>query len=206
MRSCQRLDLEDPDSYLRPNLSVYLACSLTAREDRDFKDQILAASERTFTECGYRVCNPGRRTPPGSPHTASEVCLEDLAQVANADLVFFLRFGRSHGMGIEAQVAADLLVPWADALVSDDSHKLTPLLAGLANGPSVFRATLDRGQIGIFCSRLKDFLRDRDRRILEELIEECLTDEPTADDTDPAILAGPPVVRTGAFVRSEHVR
>src|SRR5438270_4944304 len=111
------VDLEDAGIYVRPELSVYLACSLTSDEGRSFKDDVLSSTARIFAEAGFKVHNPALHTPPGSPHTPSEVCFEDLSRTINADFIFFLRLGRSHGMGIEAQLAADVLLPWADARV-----------------------------------------------------------------------------------------
>src|SRR5262245_544423 len=134
------IDLEELGPYFRRNrLSVYLACSLTSGDDRAFKDEVLANTARIFAEAGFLVQNPADRTSPGSPHTYSEVYFEDLFLTIGADFIFFLRLGRSHGMGIEAQLAADVLLPWADARLSDDSYKLSPLLAGLANAPAEFR-------------------------------------------------------------------
>src|SRR5436309_587125 len=85
--SAVTIDLEDPQTYLRPRLRVYLACSLTSDEDRPLKDAILAAAERVFTEAGFDVHNPACHTPPGSPHTPAEVYVDDLSHTVNADFI-----------------------------------------------------------------------------------------------------------------------
>lgn len=157
------MDLEDVSAYLRCPLSVYLACSLTSADNRAVKDRVLAKTERVFAEAGFKVYNPAARTPPGSPHTPCEVYFEDLFRTISADFVFFVRLGRSHGMGIEAQLAADVLLPWADVRTDDESYSLSPLVAGLATGPGIFRATLCASTPDQFYTRLADFLRDQAR-------------------------------------------
>src|SRR5436305_9438761 len=128
------IDVEDPRGYVYPRLTVYLACSLTSTDNRSLKDEILVNTARIFSQAGFDVHNPALHTPPGSPHTPSEVYFEDLFHTINADFVFFIRLGPSHGMGIEAQLAADVLLPWGDAR-AHDSYALSPLLAGLWAGP-----------------------------------------------------------------------
>jgi len=168
MGSGKTIDLEDPRAYVRPELSVYLACSLTSDEKRTFKDDVLSNTARVFTEAGFKVHNPAFHTPPGSPHTPSEVYFEDLFRTINADFIFFVRLGRSHGMGIEAQLAADVLLPWADARVADDSYRLSPLLAGLSNAPGVFRATVSADDPNQFYLRLAELLREE--RCMQHLL------------------------------------
>lgn len=163
MASPPTIDVEDTRRYVRPQLSIYLACSLTSVENRTFKDEVLAKVARIFAEAGFKVHNPSLHTPPGSPHSPTEVYFEDLFRTIGADFIFFLRLGRSHGMGIEAQLAADVLLPWADARVNDDSYKLSPLLAGLANAPAEFRATVAAGSPREFYGQLAQFLRDQGR-------------------------------------------
>lgn len=153
------VDIEDTQQYVRLPLSVYIACSLTSNENRIFKNGVLANTARIFEEAGFKVRNPGAHTPPGSPHLPTEVYFEDLFRTISSDFIFFLRLGRSHGMGIEAQLAADLLLPWADAQISDESYSLTPMLAGLANAPGT-RFTLSAAAPDQFYARLAQFLRD----------------------------------------------
>jgi hypothetical protein len=157
------IDVEDTCEYLRPQLSVYLACSLTSDQNRPFKDEVLGEVAQIFAEAGFDVHNPALHTPPGSPHLPSEVYFEDLYRTIGADFIFFLRLGRSHGMGIEAQLAADVLLPWADARVTDDWYSLSPLLAGLANAPAQFRTTVTASSPTDFYAQLEHFLRDRER-------------------------------------------
>jgi hypothetical protein len=163
MGSGIRIDIEDTWEYERPRLSVYLACSLTSDENSVFKREVLFETERIFTEAGVKVYNPAHHTPLGSPHTDSEVYLEDLWHPVNSDYIFFLRLGRSHGMGIEAQLAADVLLPWGDARSSGDSYVLSPLLAGLANAKSIWRGTICDDNLVQFYGSLAESLRDQSR-------------------------------------------
>jgi len=161
MSNGKTIDLEDPRAYVCPKLSVYLACSLSSDENRVFKDEVLSTTARIFTEAGFEVYNPALHTPPGSPHTPSEVYFEDLFHPINSDFIFFLRLGRSHGMGIEAQLSADVLLPWGDARLSDNSYALSPLLAGLSNAPSIWRGTIFADNPNQFYALLAEALRDQ---------------------------------------------
>jgi hypothetical protein len=163
MGSGTAIDLEDTRTYVRPELSVYLACSLTSDERRSFKDDVLSSTAKVFADAGFKVHNPALHTAPGSPHSPSEVCFEDLFRTINADFIFFLRLGRSHGMGIEAQLAADVLLPWADARLGDDSYKLSPLLAGLSSAPTEFLAPIAADHPDQFYARLAQHLGDEHR-------------------------------------------
>jgi hypothetical protein len=148
--------------HLHSQLRVYIACSLTSEEDKTFKEEILSKTEAIFVRAGFAVYNPATHTPPGSPHTDSEVYAEDVFRPINSDFIIFLRLGRSLGMGLEAQIAADALIPWADARLADESHRLSPLLDGLANSPSEFRATIDRDNLALQRSALHYSHRDSD--------------------------------------------
>lgn len=87
------LDLEEKSVYLRPEVSVYLACSLSSGENRAFKDDVLAQTATIFSNAGFAVRNPANHTPPGSPHSAAEVYLENTFHSINSDFIFFLRLG-----------------------------------------------------------------------------------------------------------------
>src|SRR4051812_4763627 len=97
------IDIDDIGQFVRPKLKVYLACSLTTDDNRLLKKEVLAGTERTFLEAGIDVHNPGRHTPPGSFHSPTQVYFEDLNHTISADLIFFVRLGKSIGMGLEAQ-------------------------------------------------------------------------------------------------------
>ena len=97
------------------------------------------------------------------------------------DLAFFVRDHPSHGMGIEAQIAADMLIPWGDAKVAGEASKLCPLLAGLANAESDFRFYFNVDNVGEFAGRLRKRLQDpslrqrleaaqRDRRLASAVV------------------------------------
>jgi hypothetical protein len=161
------IDLEEDWLYRDPKFSVYLACSLTSGDSRQLKEAVLTGIERVFLEAGFDVHNPRNHTPPGSPHTPAEVYFGDLACTITSDLIFFNRLGRSLGMGIEAQIGADVLLPWGDTTLANDSYTLSPLLSGLCNAPGIFRGTVNAGDVDQFYLRLAQVLRDP--RLLERL-------------------------------------
>jgi hypothetical protein len=154
------IDLDDPGEYVRPRLKVYLACSLTTDDNRVLKKAVLAGTERTFLEAGIDVHNPGRHTPPGSFHSPTQVYFEDLHHTISADLIFFVRLGKSIGLGLEAQIGADVFIPWGDARLDGDSYKLSPLLHGLCNAGGLLRGTVSAKEPEQFYSFLAKALRN----------------------------------------------
>lgn len=170
---CDRNDLEDTASYVsRAQLRVYVACSLTS-EDRTgtgLRDYLLEQVGRAFREAGFSVHDPSAYTKPGSPHHSREVTAFDHLQAMRSDLIFFIRVQPSLGMGIEAHIAADTLIPWADAKVSKGFLKLAPLLGGLPNPSAGFRLCFDVEKVEGLISQLRDFLKgDAFRKRLQDV-------------------------------------
>jgi hypothetical protein len=112
---------------------VYVACSLTNERSPSLRDRLLSEIRRIFRKYEFFVYDPSEHTKPGSPHHANEVATIDYLESMCCDLIFFVRDNPSHGMGIEAQIAADMLIPWGDAKIDTDLGKLCPLIQGLTN-------------------------------------------------------------------------
>ena len=159
-----RIKLEDTPSYLSRSarLRVYIACSLTNEDRPELRDQLLNGIRTILDEAGFDVYDPSQHTEPGSPHLDSEVAAIDQIQAMRCDLIFFLRDHPSLGMGIEAQIAADMLIPWGDAKAEGDLNKLCPLLAGLPNGTSSFRFNFGAERIQEFIDQFRHRLQDTD--------------------------------------------
>lgn len=163
----ERIDLEDMASYVpEGELRVYIGCSLTSDDSTGLRDCLLEQVEVVFRESGFLVHNPSSHTKPRSPHHAHEVTAFDHLQAMRCDLIFFIRVQPSLGMGIEAQIAADMLIPWADAKVSEDSFKLTPLVVGLPNPSAGIRLYFDVDKVDEFSTRLRQRLQDKRLRTL----------------------------------------
>src|SRR5262249_22695714 len=124
------------------------------------KETVLRDTEHVFQEAGFSVYNPAGHTLPGSPHSAAEVYFEDLWHTINSDFICFVRLGKSLGMGIEAQIGADVMLPWACIRRNGDSYKLPPLLSGLSNAPGIVRITVDSDEPQKWRKVLADALRD----------------------------------------------
>src|SRR5881396_1549492 len=107
------IELEDLADYQSP--TVYIACIITSPDPSGQHHELLGIAEKAFSRYGFRVYNPARHTMRGSPHHPHEVTAIDHLEAMRADLILFIRVDRSTGMGIEAQVAADMLIPWTDA-------------------------------------------------------------------------------------------
>lgn len=149
--------LDDSGSWLsrEGNLLVYIASSLTAQDLSGKRHKFLEVAEKTFREFGFKVYSPTKFTAPGSPHSSEEVYAIDHFNARQADLIFFIRLQPSIGMGIEAQIASDMLIPWADAKTEESSYVLTPLVAALANPSAGFRINFSAGDLEKFRSRLR---------------------------------------------------
>ena len=95
----------------------------------------------------------------GSPHYSHEVTAIDHIEAMRADLIFFICMDRSIGMGIEAQVAANVLIPWTDAKPTDKFGLLAPLLAGLPNPCAGSRIKYEANNLADFERRLRQQLQ-----------------------------------------------
>lgn len=177
--------LENESLYLSKSnrLRVYIACSLTNENNPKRRDYLLSEIGKIFNECGFDVYDPSQHTKPGSPHLDKEVAAIDHLQAMRCDLIFFVRDHPSIGMGIEAQIAADMLIPWGDAKAGGDLEKLCPLLAGLANAESSFLTIYNTEEIGAFIKQLRKRLQDQnlisvlknvrhDKKVASELIRQ----------------------------------
>lgn len=120
---------------------VYIACSLTNPRELRLLERVINIAQQILEKFGFDVYCPAQHTGRGSPHNDREIYTIDHLQVMRSDLVLFIRFGPSHGMGIEAQIAADLMIPWLDAKLSSFATQLTPMLAGLPNPCGKVRIT-----------------------------------------------------------------
>jgi hypothetical protein len=162
----EQIDTEDVTAYVLPSerLRVYVACSLTSDDRTGLRDRLLDAVETVLTKHGFDVYNPSRYTKPGSPHRDDEVTAIDHLQAMRCDFIFFIREQPSLGMGIEAQIAADVLIPWADAKISAVFLKPCPLLAGLANGLAILRLNFSEENLDEFSEQLGQRLLDTEIR------------------------------------------
>jgi hypothetical protein len=139
---------------------VYIGCALTSGDRTGLRDQLLNDTETVFLEAGFDVYNPCRVTKPGSPHQPNEVTAIDHLEAMRCDLIFFLRMQPSIGMGIEAQIAADVLTPWTDAKVAEEYFKLTPLVTGQPNSLAGARIIFDANDVDRFQAHLRNALKE----------------------------------------------
>jgi nucleoside 2-deoxyribosyltransferase len=154
-------ELEDVFAYMGDRPRVYLGCSLTSPDATKLRTQLLEEAAAVFRDFGFDVYNPADHTPPGSPHSPEEVYSIDHANAMCSDVVFFIRLQASFGMGIESQIAADMLIPWGDVKIKGTSCRLTPLVYGLPNCGFGFQVHLDESEPGEFRDRLLAMLRER---------------------------------------------
>jgi hypothetical protein len=181
------IDLDDISAFLsrkpRGNPRVYIASSLTTRDGTGLRDQILNHAESLFKAAGFDAYSPSKFTRPGSPHHNNEVYAIDVRNVIQSDLIFFVRLQPSLGMGLESQIAANYLIPWAEAVMGNNHYTDTPLLFGLPNCPNT-GTHFHFNTIEEFDHHLKDRLLDRNqmrtraqefqkqKQILYEIVEQ----------------------------------
>ena len=103
-----------------PKIKIYLAGPLTGydddtiiRECREIRASIkeILAKFKNKESVYFEIYDPGEKTAPGSGHSPDEVYEIDQAHTTNADLVIFHINVPSLGVGIEAQIAADVTIP-----------------------------------------------------------------------------------------------
>lgn len=138
--------LDNPDDlhqFLVPRLKVYFAIPLTnvnARakgSHRSFREAVIDGLAKAD---GVEFCiyDPGRVTPPGSPHTPADVYRTDHTEVSTADLVIFNARWPSLGVGIEAQISADATVP--KIVIAERDGDISPMIDGMFS-PTIGRIT-----------------------------------------------------------------
>ncbi len=160
-RNEDQFELEKVSDYFGARPTVYLGCSLTSPDLTSLRSRLLQEAAEVFQDCGFDVYNPADHTPPGSPHLPREVYAVDHTNAMRCDLVFFIRLQPSLGMGMEAQIAADMLIPWGDVKIKDNSCRLTPLVSGLPNCGLGFQVHLEQADPDAFPGRLRQMLRER---------------------------------------------
>ncbi len=133
------LKLEPPDTYrvCQPDpsdpLKVYIGLPLTKTLPGDPHLLLADRAAATLTAVGFSCYNPARETPCGSDHTPEQVYSRNYSAVAESDLILFIRIAPSIGMGEEAQIAANQILPYCYIRPTASQNDLTPLLGGLAN-------------------------------------------------------------------------
>jgi hypothetical protein len=132
---------DDLSEFLVPRLKVYLALPLTnvdanaTGSHRSFRE---AVTDALATADGVEFCvyDPGRVTPPGSPHTPADVYRTDHTAVSTADLVIFNARWPSLGVGIETQISADATVP--KIVIAERDGDISPMIDGMFS-PTISR-------------------------------------------------------------------
>lgn len=161
----EEMDVEDLNEYVRRRLRVYLGCAMTC-VDSELSEQasILSATSDLFAEFGFEVYNPSLVTEPGSFHDCREVYAIDHVQAVSSDLIFMIRVQSSLGMGIEAQITADMLIPWGEVKFKGEASKLSPILSGLPTRGIGFQVHLDRASPSDYRDHLRAMLKKHDLR------------------------------------------
>lgn len=116
-------------------LFVYIAVPLTKTLPGDPHRSLADAVEAAIRDCGMECQNPARVTPPGSHHSPAEIYALNYSAVTRSDVILFIRIAPSVGMGEEAQVAANHLVPCCQLKSNDLGSQQSPVLLGLGNVP-----------------------------------------------------------------------
>lgn len=178
------IDLEDMNEYFGPCPTVYLASSLTSPDLTSLRTVLIQKASSAFSQMGFTVYDPHEHTPLCSFHAPEDVYEINHDHSMEADLIFFLRSQPSMGMGIEAQIAADMLVPWGEAKFKQSSYSPTPIFSGLANRGSSLQVLLDKSKPNEFGEQIRRMLRENKvkqtvcvarntRRKASELIEKA---------------------------------
>lgn len=174
MASDDKLDIVDLEGlarwfvpYLDPSdpLMAYIAISLTKTLRGNPHLSLASATKEVLGQFGILSYNPADVTPPGSQHSPADVYALNYRAVARSDIILFIRIAPSVGMGEEAQIAANQLVPWCQIKCNDaGGARLSPVLLGLGNLPCgechtiVINSPTDTSNLR---SRLMDLVKSR---------------------------------------------
>lgn len=171
------LGLDDLDPLMNSpkslRLRVYLAGPMTNNDQE--ADAICAAVRRSAKQIyseqdspGFEVYDPSEITPVDSHYSAEIVTLKNRTSIISSDLVFINASPQSHGVGMEAQLAAGATVPTILAYPND--IRVSKMLQG-NSAPCL--GTIEYSSLRDFESQLRD--------LVPSIVSRLCTSKPVRD-------------------------